>query len=90
MYTPKSSFSIIGLFHQSNNFSFADSVYLSLADKMMTSISLMHFYNQKFHQNNYRYLHNSDKDTIEKPFGSFGMVYNDNSGFNKPKLDIIV
>lgn len=60
IYSPKSSFSIIGLLHQSNNFSFSDSVYLSVADKMMTSISLLHYYSQKFHQNNYRYIHNSN------------------------------
>lgn len=86
----KSAFPIIGLVMSSNNWSVGNISYMASTDKLVQTISMMHFYSQRYHTQSYLKIHNSDLDSIHIPYGKFGMVYSDSTSFKPSRPDIMV
>lgn len=81
------TFSILGLLLQSNKWGVSDLSFMASTDPLMQTVSMMHYYHQRYHKMRYLSIHQADEDQIHLPFGHFGMV----SPVYKPaRPDIIV
>ena len=74
----------------SNNWGVGDISYMACADKLIQTISMMHYFSQRYHTKTYLNIHNSDLSSIHIPFGRLGMVYSDKTSFKSSRPDIMV
>lgn len=74
----------------SNSWSTGDISYMASTDKMVQTISLLHYYSQRYKTKNYLNINQNEDNDLNMPFGSFGMVFNNKKSLKTVRPDIIV
>lgn len=80
-----SSFGILRLFARSNNMSLGELSYLFVADPLIKSIALLHYFYTKHQRRIYTNVHNNPASVVELNFNSIGV-----NNFYKQDVDINV